>query len=306
MTDWPDLALLELLVTIERTGSLTAAARELGMAQPNASRAIGRLERRTGLVLLVRTHSGSTLSPSGRQVVEAARPVLEAAGELRSRLDDLARAGRESLQYAASQTIAEYLAPRWLAALTTRHRSAELGMRVTNSEAVMGLVQAGVMPLGFVETPQVLPGLSRRTVHTDRLVVVVAPSHRWARRRRPLTLDELADTHLVVRERGSGTRETLEAAILAACPERLPQVGPHLVLSSNVAVLGACSAGVAPAVLSELAVANDVEAGRVVVVPLAEPESLARDLQAVWLGTTLPPGAAELVEIADASRSRHA
>ena len=49
-TPWPDLATLELLVATGRTGSLSAAARELGLAQPNASRSISRLERRLGML----------------------------------------------------------------------------------------------------------------------------------------------------------------------------------------------------------------------------------------------------------------
>ena len=41
----PDLKALELLVAVHDEGSLGAGARAIGMAQPNASRLVGRLER---------------------------------------------------------------------------------------------------------------------------------------------------------------------------------------------------------------------------------------------------------------------
>ncbi|MEL4357482.1 MULTISPECIES: LysR family transcriptional regulator [unclassified Luteococcus] len=293
MTDWPELGTLELLVTTARTGSLTAAARELGIAQPNASRSIARLERRLGATLLVRTHRGSTLSAVGRQVAELAEPLLQQAHHFTDGVAELTSRHGSQMEFAASQTIAEYLAPAWLARLHQVDPAAGWHMRVTNSSTVTSLVLTRQVPVGFIETPDLPSGITSRTVHTDRLRVVVDPHHPWARRRRPLTLDELACTSLVVRELGSGTRETLEAALAS-----LDVATPTLVLSSNTAVLGACAAGAGPAVLSELAVRAALQIRRVVEVELAEPDLLTRQLRAIWLGRTPEPLARDLIRVA--------
>jgi DNA-binding transcriptional LysR family regulator len=58
----PDVAPLELLVGIDDRGRLGAASRALGMARPNASRAIRQLERRLGMPLVERSPRGSTLT----------------------------------------------------------------------------------------------------------------------------------------------------------------------------------------------------------------------------------------------------
>lgn len=72
------------------------------------------------------------------------------------------------------------------------------------------------MDLGFVESFTVSRHLASRRVATDHLVVVVPRTHPWSRRGRPLTAAELAATPMVVWEPGSGTRETMDAALRKA------------------------------------------------------------------------------------------
>lgn len=183
-----------------------------GIAQPSASKRIALLERRLGLPLLERTPRGSTLTPQGVMVSAWAAQVLSAAEEL-MRGAEAVRHGRAAhLRIAASMTVAEYLLPRWLGELQHREPQVQVGLDVQNSAEVARLVGGGI-ELGFVEGPSVPPGLASRVVATDRLVVVVAPGHPWARRRTALLAAELAATPLVVRERGSGTRETLDLAL---------------------------------------------------------------------------------------------
>lgn len=291
---WPDLATLELLVVTGRTGSLSAAARELGLAQPNASRSVARLERRLGLQLLRRSPQGSELTTSGMLLAEWAQPVLTAAEVWRHGTESLVAGHQASLEIAASQTVAEYLAPRWLASYRNDHPMVDVRMRVANSRDTISMVSEHRVALGFIESPEQPTGLNSVRVHTDQLRVVVAPGHRWQRRRRPVELDELAGTALVVRETGSGTRDTLDRALAGR-----PVAPPALVLSSNAAVLGAVVAGAAPAVLSELAVAGAVASGAVVTVPLAHDEALVRELHAIWAGPQRLVGpAGELLRVA--------
>src|SRR5689334_22861595 len=111
---WPDIAALELLVGIDDRGSLGAAARAIGVAQPNASRAIRQLEHRFGVTLLARSPRGSTLTAQGTIIVHWARQLLSDAERL---LDAAAalRVEREAhLTVASSMTVAEYLLPSWL------------------------------------------------------------------------------------------------------------------------------------------------------------------------------------------------
>ena len=112
----------------------------------------------------------------------------------------------------------------------------------------------------------------------DALVVVVAPSHPWARRKRPLSATDLAAAPLVLREVGSGTREVLESALSSLHLS----VTALVELGSTTAIKSAVLSGTGPGVLSRLAVESDLTANRLVAVPL-EGLSLDRSIRAVWL-----------------------
>ncbi|MFG2073196.1 DNA-binding transcriptional regulator, LysR family [Nonomuraea maritima] len=293
MSALPDLDSLRLLVDVGELGSLGQAARASGIAQPSASKRMAQLERRLGLPLLERTPRGSTLTAEGKMVAGWAAQVLAAAEELVRAAEAVRHGAAAHLRVAASMTVAEYLVPRWLGEFQDRQPGVPVGLDVVNSADVAARVLAGEVELGFVEGPSVPAGLDSRVVGTDRLVVVVAPGHPWTRRRTALRGAELAATPLVVREPGSGTRETLDVAFAG-----LYQASPLLELGSNSAVKGAAQAGAAPAVLSRYAVEAEVATGRLLEVPLAG-VNLVRNLRAVWRrGRPLTPPAATLLSVA--------
>ncbi len=144
---------------------------------------------------------------------------------------------------------------------------------------------AGLADVGFVETPEAPAGLASRVVARDDLVLIVAPTHPWARRHEPVTPSLLGRTSLILREPGSGTREALERALEATGVSLAP---PLLELGSTAAVKRAALEGTGAVVLSRLAVQPEIEEGRLCLVPTRELD-LARSLRAVWVPGRLRP-----------------
>jgi DNA-binding transcriptional LysR family regulator len=294
----PELGTLDLLVSVAATGSLGRAAGVHGITQPAASQRLQTLERRVGFALLVRTPAGSHLTPAGESVVEWARPLLEAAEQLATSIDALRSRQDDRVVVAASLTIADELFPRWLTALQRHDPAAVVSLRVANSAAVIDLVRAGTVAVGFVEGPATPPDLRARTVGHDELVVVVHREHPWATRRRPLPAATLAAEQLAVREPGSGTREAFAQA-LTACGLA---VRPGLELGSTASLKAVAVAGERPAVLSRLSVATELADGRLVAVTVADLD-LRRTLRAIWSREHPPAGnAAALVAVATRRR----
>lgn len=289
---WPDLAALALLVGVDDHGSLSAAARAAGVAQPNASRTIAALERDLGVPVLLRHARGSSLTAAGRNVVDSARELLQAVRTHERRIDVVVGAQHRRLDLAASLTVAEQLVPRWLGRLREALPDADVHLQVHNSADVFDLVRSGDCLLGFVETPDQPVELHTRVVTTDELVVVAAPTHPWARRADPVTAEELARTPLILREPGSGTRATVDRALADHSP-----VAPALEAGSNAAGLATAAAGSEPAVLSRLAVARWIERGELVAVPVTGVD-LHREIRAVWRDDLVSPVARRLVAIA--------
>ncbi|MET9487849.1 LysR family transcriptional regulator [Nocardia sp. NPDC006630] len=284
----PDLAALDLLLSVIELGSLGRAAKAHGISQPSASSRIRYLEQLVGMPVLERTTLGSRPTAAGALIAEWARDVVDAAARLDAGIDTLRTQRDSRLRVAASQTIAEYLFPKWLMALRTRMPDTSIALESGNSAEVARAVLDGRAGIGFVESPQVPAELESHLVARDRLVVVVAAGHRWARGG-AVTAEELAGTALIYREPGSGTRISFERAMTRVIPGWEPTVA--LELSSTQAIKTAVAEGMAPAVLSSLAVARELAEG-VLVSPEVTGLDLHRDLRAVWPRGQRPTGPA--------------
>lgn len=287
----PELAALDLFVSVVELGSLSKAAAVHQIAQPSASSRIRSLERRVGLTLLERTPTGSAPTPAGNLLAGWAESVLQSASELNAGVDALKARKAGRLRVAASLTIAEYLLPPWLEKFLRNRPSESIKLEVANSAVVLERLTKHEADIGFVESPVATPHMSEQVVAYDRLVLVVNPRHAWTRRP-SITVEELAATPLVLRERGSGTRDALEAALVELGHE-LP--GSALELGSTAAVRAAVSSGQSPTVVSERAVAADIAAGSLVEVAV-EKLVVARRLRALWLADrSLAPLAHDLL-----------
>lgn len=290
MSKFVDLDSLRLLLLIDELGSLGSAARELGVSQPAASARLRSLESRYGLTLVSRSTRGSRLTEDGKAVSAWARNVMTEVDNLETGIGALSARRRGDLKIAASLTIAEYFMPRWLAELQRARPGVHAGLLVVNSTEVVAMVREDRVKLGFIESALEIPDLQSRQVGTDRVSVVVPPDHRWAHAKQPIDREELASTPLVVRETGSGTRETFERALGA-------QASIVLEAGSTNVIIGAALNGVGPAVVSEVAVRTAIENGTLVDVPVTL--DLRRSLRAIWRkNEQLRPPLGDLVTIA--------
>lgn len=281
----PDLGALELLLAVARVGSLGAAARELGITQPAASSRVRSMERQLGVALVDRSPRGSRLTDAGALVTDWARRIIEAAEAFDVGAQALRDRRDSRLRVAASMTIAEYLLPGWLLVLRAQRPDTAVSLLAGNSAAVAEQLLGDEVDLGFVEGLSVPAGLDSAVIGHDRLIVVVAPGHPWGRRRKPLRGEELAATPLILREKGSGTRQVLDAALGGLV------LRPLIELSSTTAVKAAAVSGAGPAVLSELVVGEELALRRLVSVPV-EGVALGRELRAVWRAGHRPVGPA--------------
>ena len=282
----PDLDALLLLLQVDQMGSLGQAGQAHGISQPAVSARIRSMERLVGFPLVERSARGSLLTADGILVAGWARDVLQAAEVLGAGIASL-RSDREGhLRVAASMTVAEHLLPGWLVRLAIARPETAVSLRAMNSAQVEEAVLDGSADLGFVEGPRVCAGLDSRVVGRDRLVLVVPPGHAWARAGRSVHAAELAATRLVQREPESGTRGAAEAAL--ACFTLAP---PLLELSTTGAVVAAVAAGAGPAMLSQLAVRDEVATRRVTEVDV-DGVRFDRKLRAVWPRGQRPGGPA--------------
>ncbi len=295
----PEPQLLRTFLVVARGGSISEAARQLHRSQPAVTAAVKRLEAHFGEPLFRRGGKGVRLTDLGARLLPHAEALERVLGGVNRLAAEAAGLEGARLRIAASTTIALYWLPPRLALFCSEHPSAKLVVHTRNSREAIEELTAGEVDLALVEAPATswaaLPdGLLVATpVHDDELVLVVDPGHPLAMAGR-VAPQELGGLAFVGREAGSGTRAVLEQALATLGPPRdAPwHAGPgstngqavrgaggrtlaapdvRLELGEPEAIKRAVRAGLGAAVLSRVAVAQEVERGELVALSIAHP-----------------------------------
>lgn len=258
---------LRLFVAVAEAGGVTRAGVSLGLTQSAVSASIAALEARHGVLLFDRIGRGVALSEAGKAFLPEARAVLEAERRASLALREMAGLARGELRLAASQTVAHYWAPERLAAFAEAHPGLKIDMVVGNTQSAAEAVVSGAVELALVEGETDHPALSRRPVGLDALSLYCDPANPLAQKG-VVIRDDLAAARWVMREKGSGTRSELEAALEARGLNRT-DLKILLEFPSTEAVLSALTHSNTLAAASDLAAAPLVALGRIVRLPFA-------------------------------------
>jgi DNA-binding transcriptional LysR family regulator len=260
---------LRIFVAVAEHEHVTQAARDLDLTQSATSAAISALEARYATKLFDRIGRRIALTDVGRLFLVEAKAVLQRARDAETVLADLAGLKRGALSLAASQTVGHYWLPRLIHRYQSRYPGIALSLSLGNTETVAAMVHDGAADLGFIEGEIDDSALTVRAVAEDQLVLVVAPNHPWARKP-PASPQEFRTASWICRERGSGTRSILEAALPALGMAR-EDLRIGLELPSNEAVCTAVEAGAGVTIISRLVAARALTAGLLVAIAVDLP-----------------------------------
>ena len=203
---------LRVFVTAARTLSFSKCAAALNITQPAVSRHIGELEARYGMPLFTRGTSGVALTKAGGLLLSHAEGLLSAYQKMDYDMELLSQTSQGRLSIGASTTIAMYLLPPVLASFMELSGGVEVSMLSGNSENVEQWLRDGTVDIGFVENASRRPWLHYEPLMADELVLVAGTQGRYGSLE-SVTPDELRGLPLVLREKGSGTREIIERAL---------------------------------------------------------------------------------------------
>jgi DNA-binding transcriptional LysR family regulator len=161
------------LVTAEE-GSLSAAARALGMAQPTLGRQVDGLEQELGVVLFERVGRGLTLTPSGLELLEHVRTMGEAAGRVSLVALGQSQALEGSISISASETYATVLLPPIVAKLRTEEPGIQVEIVVANHASDLLRREADIAIRNFRPTE---PDLIARKIGMADAVLYASPDY---------------------------------------------------------------------------------------------------------------------------------
>jgi DNA-binding transcriptional LysR family regulator len=254
-----DLRRLEVFVKVAELGGFSRAAEALGLTQPTVSEHVRALEADLGVQLLDRLGRGAVTTPAGELLLGYARQVLALVAEARQAVDLFQGRMRGTLAVGGSTIPGEYVLPPLIGRFRAKYSEVTVCLRIGSSRQVCAWVDEGLVEVGLVGAPPAGRTLVGRALMDDEMVVVVGPEHPWAGQPE-VSLDELVAESLVVRERGSGSREALEQA-LASLGRDLGAFRVVAEMGSTQAVKRAVRAGLGVAVVSRRAVEDECRAG---------------------------------------------
>jgi DNA-binding transcriptional LysR family regulator len=282
-----DLHKLRTFSIVAAEGNITRAARRLSTSQPAISKQLSELEESLGTPLFHRLPRGVRLTEAGHILRQHADRIFQEEGAAESELAALSGLTRGRLTVGASTTIGSYLIPQLFGAFHRAHPEVRLELEIANTSLVQAMVVDDRIDLGLIEGFVAAEQLVAEVVHYDEMVAIAGPAH-------PLTLRtsvsarDLVEYPFIGRERGSGTREVIEAALSALSVE----LEPAMSLGSTEAIKRLVGEGAGFAIVSKLAVDRELHERRLVAIEVQD-LSIRRALHLVRLGGKRPTPASE-------------
>jgi len=253
-----NLHLLRIFSAVAQNRSFSRAADALHISQPAVSKSIREFEAQLGISLLERGPRGVHLTEAGRLLIKHARDLFAAEQSAHESLDALRGLRQGTLRIGASTTIATYFLPPVLGAFYEMHPTIELHLTSANTSVIADLLMSREVDVALVEGPVEAADVIIKPWHEDELVFIAAISHPLVSRNPPIRVSDLAAEIIVMRERGSGTRDVAWDALLSTgwSPQRILEV------SSNEAITRVVAAGLGIGIVSAAVAADHLALGR--------------------------------------------
>ena len=265
---------LEIFVAISRTGSVSRASETLSLSQSATSTALSELERQFDLLLFDRVGKSLRINETGQQLLPRAVELLDRAKEIENLLQG--HAGFGHMRIGATLTVGNYLATILVARFLQEHPESRIQLKVHNTSTIVQQIANHELDLGLIEGDCNHPDIEVQPWIADELVVFSAPDHPLASQRK-VSLEQLLQEEWILREKGSGTRETFDRAFHS----HHSKLKIRLELEHTEAIKRAVESGLGIGCISRLALKDAFRRGSLV--PISTPNlDLSRFFYFLW------------------------
>jgi DNA-binding transcriptional LysR family regulator len=236
---------------VARLKSFSRAAEELHVTQPTVSKQIRLLHEEVGLPLLEQIGKKVFLTEAGEQLYATCAEWLETWSRFEQTIADLKGIKQGRLRIAAVTTT-KYFMPRLLGPFCAQYPGIDIALEVINRDRLLERLARNQDDLYIMGVPPEGLDIECEPFLENPLVVLAPASHPLTKRKR-IAFADLANEPFIVRERGSGTRLTVERVF----QERNVPLKIKMELGSNEAIKQAVAGGLGLAVLSQSTLSLD-------------------------------------------------
>jgi len=266
---------LKAFVSIVEKGTFSAAARAAGISQPAVSLQIQALEEYLGVDLLDRRTKKVQLTEAGKLFYPTALQIVSQVESAQHQLEELGESVKGRLSVGGSTIPGEYVLPKILGRFKKEYPDVTISLKIGDTGEITEQIISGELQVGLIGAKPAAGQVTAQPFLHDELVFIVPVGHELSKKR-IVTLNELREAEFISRERGSGTRKTIED-YLAKQGSSLEDMNIAMELGSTEAVINAVSAGLGTSITSKWAAERSLKLGEIVTVKLPGPP-LVRDL----------------------------
>jgi DNA-binding transcriptional LysR family regulator len=251
---------LEVLIALIEAGSFTRAAGKLFLSQPSLTKQIQNLEEAAGTRLVNRGSTGISLTPEGQVIYDYAKRTIRLREDAKERIGRIKDQESGHIYVSASTIPATYILPHLLSHLKQTHHDIQVHMQMHDSEETLQIVLNDQAEMGFIGKEPLNKKLVVERLWKDHLVVA-APVHHHLTERGTVTVEELAKTPFILREKGSATRDIVEECLQSHLGKSLSRFNVICEMGSSEAVKEAILAGLGVSILSIFAIKRELSQG---------------------------------------------
>ncbi|MFZ4854912.1 MAG: selenium metabolism-associated LysR family transcriptional regulator [Desulfuromonadaceae bacterium] len=280
---------LEIFVTIATSGSFSKGAEAACITQSTASQHIATLEDLCGVRLLDRTGRGAVPTDAGKVMLAHAQQVLKSLKKTEQAIRQFRQADGVELCVGGSTIPGTYLLPKAIAVLRISDPGISVKAEIGDSRDILGKLLEEHIEIGIVGSSVDDKQFTSEALGHDVILLVARKGHDWCGRSE-IPLEEFLTESIIMREKGSGTNDVVDAALrqLGIKTGDLPVCST---ISSSEAIRQAVLAGCGVAFISEMAVREELKSGELVAINLAG-LTITRSFSLVCRrGRTLSPAA---------------
>lgn len=249
-----DLVLIESLLAVADSGSITAAAERVNISQSALSRRLQQLETELGAELLVRGRHGTELTEVGFRTAQHGRTILARYGLLRRDISEYLGLHQGTVRVGGGATVTSFLLPEAIACFRQTYPGIRFYVKEAGSHEIAAAVAAGDLEVGVVTLPIRMPDIEVEDLVRDEIVLAASKDHPLTTRR--VTPKDLQGKTFIAFEPDSAIRQIIDGRLQRAGIDvdvsmelrSIPSILRMVATTQSLAFVSRLSLGAEPAV----------------------------------------------------------
>lgn len=256
---------LKTFITFAKIKSFTKASEILNITQPAVSQHIKFLEDYYGVTLIKKSGKTIKLTQEGKILYKNA---IELDSIYRNIETEFRNKDNINKVYylGASMTIGGYILPYILAEYKNCYKNIDILLQVNNTEEIIQKLLNRKIDLALIEGNFNKAKFKYSKYKDDELVLVVSYIHEFTKYK-SINIDEILNGKLILREKGSGTREIFENKVIEM-GYVLKDFKPYMELGSITAIKSLVQANLGYSIISKETVKKELESGKLKIIPI--------------------------------------